>query len=100
MKHHLVLLASVIAVVGSSVAAVNVHRQAVQEQLVQDARQAASEARQQAEKQVAEHQTAQQLQDALARVQKLQAQCQNGAEAYNLLTPVQKDHVVKPDCQL
>lgn len=100
MKHHLVLLASLVAVVGSSAAAVNVHRQAVQQQLVQDARQAASEARQQAEKQVAARQTSQQLQDALARVQKLQAQCQNGAEAYNLLTASQRDHVVKPDCSL
>ena len=98
MKHTLTILASVAAVVGSTAVAVNVHRTAIQHQLVLDTKAAAVQAQQVAQA----HQNALKLQQDEATITKLQDQCKNGVLAYNLLTASQiKLHaVVKPDCNL
>ena len=93
MKHLLTLLASLTAVAAVGLASLNIHTQAVQQQVALDAQKAAAQARQVA-------QEAAQARNTALTMTRLESSCQDGLSAYNMLTPAQRQHVVKPDCSL
>lgn len=97
MRHKIVLLLSLLAVAGGLYLAVSAHRGYISQLNLQSAKAAAIRAEQTLKAELQAHQDAVKQQE---EINNLQQQCQNGAIAYAMLTPVQRDHVVKPNCSL
>lgn len=90
LKHKLTLLLSLGLIVAASVLAINSHRDYIHHLTIQQAMTAAQHARQAAIEQA----------QAAAHLKDLENGCQQGLLAYQLLTPTQRSHVVKPECTL
>jgi len=93
MKHKIALLLCALAVAGSAYAAYSVRHGYD----IQNAKNAAVKAAQTVKAELQAHQDAVKTQQ---EVNSLKEQCGNGVMAYELLTVAQRQHVVKPNCDL
>ena len=97
MKHKLTLLTSAVAAAAALTLASQSHSGAVKQFLARERHDAAIELQAVQNQTKAEQQKAQVVQ---TEINRLKAECQEGAAAYNNLTTFAKAHMAKPDCSL